>query len=273
MSEYYRPKRSRNLYDPSLKDPFKLSRSKIDLFLECPRCFYLDRRLGVLRPPGFPFSLNSAVDHLLKKEFDAKRAEGKPHPLMERFAVNAVPFAHESMERWRDVFNGVRHHHEPTNFLVYGAIDDVWESPDGALHIVDYKATSKDGEVTLDAAWQDGYKRQVEVYQWLFRKNGFTVSPVAYFVYANGKRDRRAFDGVLEFDISIIPYSGSDAWVEKGLREAHALLVDERIPPKSGACDYCSYREAAGEVLLRQKQYAERKTKTQETVSAETLFS
>jgi len=274
MSEYYRPKRSRNLYDPFLRDPFKLSRSKIDLFLSCPRCFYLDRRLGVGRPPGFPFSLNSAVDHLLKKEFDSKRAEQKPHPLMDAYGINAVPFAHEKMDRWRDAFNGVAYLHEPTNFLVYGGIDDVWVNPKGALHIVDYKATSKDGEVNLDAAWQDGYKRQVEVYQWLFRRNGFTVSPVAYFVYANGKRDREAFDGVLEFDLKIIPYSGSDAWIETALCEAQATLAEETIPPKGEACDYCSYREAAGEVLVRQKQYAERKTKTQgAAASAETLFS
>lgn len=72
MSQYYNPIRTRNLYDKNSKTLFRLSRSKIDLFLECPRCFYLDRKLGVARPPGFPFSLNSAVDKLLKKEFDIK---------------------------------------------------------------------------------------------------------------------------------------------------------------------------------------------------------
>ena len=74
MSEYYNSQRIKNLYESNGLVPFKLSRSKIDLFLDCPRCFYLDRKLGVGRPPGFPFSLNSAVDHLLKKEFDIHRA-------------------------------------------------------------------------------------------------------------------------------------------------------------------------------------------------------
>ena len=84
MSQYYKSKRERNIYDPADSKPFKLSRSKIDLFLECPRCFYMDRRLGVGRPPGFPFALNSAVDALLKKEFDGYRARGQAHPLIER---------------------------------------------------------------------------------------------------------------------------------------------------------------------------------------------
>ena len=70
MSKYYTGKRTRNLFDPTSKEPFRLSRSKIDLFISCPRCFYQDRRLGVAQPPGYPFNLNSAVDTLLKKEFD-----------------------------------------------------------------------------------------------------------------------------------------------------------------------------------------------------------
>ncbi len=63
MSGYYK-KKAFNVFDPKSTAPYKLSRSKIDLFMECPQCFYLDRRLGVGRPPGFPFNLNSAVDTL-----------------------------------------------------------------------------------------------------------------------------------------------------------------------------------------------------------------
>lgn len=68
MSGYYNPQRKTNLYDHQSPTPFRLSRSKIDLFINCPGCFYLDRKLGVAEPPGYPFSLNSAVDKLLKKE-------------------------------------------------------------------------------------------------------------------------------------------------------------------------------------------------------------
>lgn len=68
MSEYYNSKRTRNLYDPKSTEPFKLSRSKIDLFINCPRCFYLDRRMSVGQPPGYPFALNSAVDKTEREE-------------------------------------------------------------------------------------------------------------------------------------------------------------------------------------------------------------
>ena len=102
MSQYYNPHRTRNLYDPKSSEPFRISRSKIDLFIKCPRCFYLDRRLGIGQPPGYPFSLNSAVDTLLKKEFDLHRAKGTAHPLMEAYGLNAVPLRDERMDEWRD---------------------------------------------------------------------------------------------------------------------------------------------------------------------------
>lgn len=82
MSKYYRSNRKNNLYNPESLELFRLSRSKIDLFINCPRCFYLDRKLGVAQPLGYPFSLNSAVDKLLKKEFDLHRAKGTTQSLM-----------------------------------------------------------------------------------------------------------------------------------------------------------------------------------------------
>jgi len=249
MYNYYNPPRSRNLFNPKSKEPFWLSRSKIDNFINCPRCFYLDRRLGVGAPPGFPFTLNSAVDSLLKKEFDIHRAKSSKHPLMEAYGIDAVPFQHEKMDEWRENFKGIRYLHQPTNFLISGAIDDLWINPQKELIVVDYKATSKNGKVGIDADWQDGYKRQIEIYQWLFRKNGFKVSEIGYFVYCNGRRDEKAFDGKLEFDIDVIPYKGNDKWIEETLIKAHKCLISDEIPEPSLNCDYCNYNKAISKII------------------------
>lgn len=245
MSQYYNSQRSYGLFDPKSKEPFKLSRSRIDLFLNCPRCFYLDRRLGISRPPMFPYSLNSAVDILFKKEFDIHRAKGEAHPLMKHYNIKAIPFQHKNMDQWRDPFKGgIGYLHQPTNLLIYGAIDDLWINPEKELIIVDYKSTAKNAQVNLDADWQIGYKRQMEIYQWLFRKNDFKVSETGYFVYANGQMDKEAFDGKLEFDVQIIPYKGNDEWIEKKIIEIHQCLMNDKLPRASEDCDYCSYRKA-----------------------------
>jgi len=242
-------KRRSNIYDPASAAPFRLSRSKIENFMRCPRCSYLDRRLGVSEPDGYPFNLNSAVDHLLKKEFDIHRARGSAHPLMEAYGVDAVPFDHPEMDRWRENFVGVQYHHPETNFIITGAVDDIWVNPKGELHVVDYKATSKDSEVTLDADWQDGYKRQMEIYQWLLRHIGFKVSNTGYFVYANGKRDRAAFDGKLEFDVKVIPYTGDDLWLDRTIKNIHQTLSADVLPASGSDCQYCLYRAEAERAL------------------------
>ena len=242
MSEY-NPKRTRNLFDPGSDRPFRLSRSKVEMFVNCRRCFYLDRRLGIAPPSGPPFNLNSAVDALLKKEFDAFRHAGRPHPLMERAGIDAIPCNHPELDEWRENFKGVRHLHEETRFSLSGAIDDLWIDRTGQLIVVDYKATSKAGRIGIDSAWQLAYKRQMEFYQWLLRRNGFQVSATGYFVYCNGMRDRDAFNQRLEFDIDVIPYTGRDDWIESTLRAARSCLELDAPPPPTPDCDQCRYNE------------------------------
>lgn len=231
-------------YESKNKTPFAISRSRIESFVQCPRCFYLDQVLGVKQPPGFPFTLNSAVDHLLKQEFDIYRANGKKHPLIEKYGVDAQPIPHDDLDKWRHNFTGIRYLHEPTNLTIFGAIDDLWQNSKGEYIVVDYKATSKNDEITkLDQEWHEGYKRQMEIYQWLLRANGYKVSDTGYFVYCNGKKDRKAFDGRLDFDVTLIPYKGNDKWVEEKIFEIKKCLESKKIPKADKDCEFCRYFE------------------------------
>ncbi|NCN52401.1 PD-(D/E)XK nuclease family protein [Candidatus Parcubacteria bacterium] len=252
MAEYtkrYNPNRSSEWNYGGEK--WKLSRSKIDLFIECPRCFYLDNKLGTKRPGMPSFNLNIAVDALFKKEFDVHRKAGTKHPIMEQYHVDAVPFVHKDMDRWRDNFDGVQFLHEPTGLMVSGAVDDIWITPNDELIVVDYKATSKIGtiETLSDSSWEDQYKRQVGVYQWLLRQKGFTVLDTAYFVYANASSEEDAFDNKLIFETTLVPCVGTADWIEPVLGDIKECLEKEHIPPSGEKCEYCPYREASGKKL------------------------
>lgn len=231
---------------------WRLSRSKIELFNECPRCFYLDNKLGTARPRGPAFTLNIAVDALLKKEFDFHRKAASAHPLMQQYGIDAVPFSHASIDTWRENFEGVEYTHEPTGFTISGAVDDIWVSPDGELIVVDYKATSKNGTITSlsDSSWEESYKRQMGVYQWLLRNNGFKVSSMGYFVYANASSEGEAFDGKLDFEVTVVPCEGDTAWIDDILPQIKKTLDSDAIPPVGQACEFCPYREHAGKKLL-----------------------
>jgi hypothetical protein len=254
-------------YRPGQTAPFKVSRSKIELFKQCPRCFWLDVRLKIKRPDGPPFNINKAIDELFKREFDVYRAKGEPHPLMLEYNIDAVPLTHDQLDTWRETFVGVQALHKPTNLLVFGGVDDLWVTPDGTVIVVDYKATAKDKEVSISAGWQISYKRQVEVYQWLLRQNGLTVSDTAYFVYTNGRIDLDGFNDRVEFRTKVIPYTGSDGWIEPTVTEMKACMDNDDMPPMGdsimgGPCEFCDYARQRTQLTLTAVQQRMKQAKT-----------
>ncbi len=248
--KYYNPNRHKDWNYGGGK--WKLSRSKIELFTECPRCFYLDNKLGTARPRGPSFTLNIAVDELFKREFDSYRESKEPHPIMLEYDIDAIPFTHKSLDDWRENFVGITYNDKETGFTISGAVDDIWQKPDGSLIVIDYKATSKESKIeTLsDSSWEDSYKRQMGVYQWLLRKNGFEVDNTGYFVYANAiVGDSRTFDDMLSFQTTLVPCTGETEWIDETLLKIKDCLQKNDLPPTGENCEYCPYREHAGKKL------------------------
>jgi hypothetical protein len=224
----------------------QLSRSKIDLYVECPRCFFLDVAQGVARPSGPPFTLNNAVDSLLKAEFDRYREAGEPHPLMEAAGLDAVPFAHPELDRWRHNFTGVRWLDDETGWTLFGAIDDLWQASGGELIVADYKATARRDAPSAEKLYPS-YQRQMDVYQFLVRRQGFEVSDRGWFVYANGNAAAGEFGNSLHFSTAMIPYDGDDEWVLPAFRSA-VELAEARVAPAPGEdCPYCGYVQRAAQ--------------------------
>lgn len=227
--------------------------------MQCPRCFWLDVRLKITRPGSPPFNINKTIDELFKKEFDVHRAAGTQHPLQTKFKVAAKPYQHKDIDTWRENFVGVFTVHEPTNLHVFGAVDDVWVNDNDELIVVDYKATAKDKPVTSLGPvgnWQDGYRRQMEVYQWLLRANGHKVSNTGYFVYATGDPSKDGFGDKVEFQTHVFPHTGSDAWVEKTLLAMKACMDNDAMPPigtaaMGGPCEHCTYARQRTELTLK----------------------
>lgn len=253
MSEYikrYNPYRNAEWNYGGEK--WKLSRSKIDLYLECHRCFFIDNKWGTKRPSFPSFNLNIAVDELCKKEFDRYRESQTAHPLMQAYEVDAVPFRHTDLPLWRDPFVGITYTHTATGLVVSGGVDDIWVTPSGKLVIVDYKATSKVGRITAlgDSPWEQQYTRQLGVYRWLLERNGFTVDSVGYLVYANADATVDTFNDMLQFETTLVPVVTDVTWIESTLYDIKATLTTDALPSIGKNCEYCAYREAAGKQLL-----------------------
>ena len=222
----------------------KISRSGVEKSLNCKRCFFLEQK-HKLRAPSLPFTLNIAVDNLCKNEFDYYRERQEPHPIFLKNNIDAVPFKHPKMNDWRNNFKGIHYINNEVGYDFYGAVDDVWMRPDGELIISDVKTTAKkefNWEKTLEQyQYPKSYIRQLEMYQWLFRQNGFKVSNTAYLVYFNGLRNEPMFNQQMKFDLHLIQLECNDSWVEQAIIEACEILKNSEYPPGSLRCDTCQY--------------------------------
>ncbi len=147
----------------------KISRLAIEQMFECPCCFDNNRALKINSPASYSLNINNAIDRGAKAVYDKHRGKDV-HPAIAKFGITAVPFLHKDMSKWQDNFCGLMCEIEGTDYTLTGAIDDIWYEKDtNRLFIVDTKATAKPGEVTLDADWHIGYKRQVAIYQYILR--------------------------------------------------------------------------------------------------------
>ncbi len=266
--------RHRGTYKPLKCEPYELSRGKIETLLNCPACFWLDRAKGV-KFPGIPgFLLNTNTDTLLKRDFDRWRGK-QASPLMIKAGLEHLrPFQHEDIGKWESSlqFGSSPNHfntlHEETNILFGGGLDDVWENIEtGELHIVDYKSTAQMSNTPkpLDESfiapptdpkqpdYKASYRRQMEMYQWIARRKGFTVSDIGYFVYVDGQHV--GIDGMLDeentdtawmkFNVAVIPYAGNDDWVEDAIKLAKETVVLEDCPPHSESCEFSRFLDQA----------------------------
>ena len=239
------------LYEIGQDAPFPVSRAKLENYVQCPRCFVLDRRHKVAPPSGPSFTLNSAVDGLLKKEFDVARAAQVPHEAVAELGYGFIPLADERMDEWRNAFKGIRSLHEPSNIELYGGVDDVWVDPDsGNVLIVDYKTTAKSEPVTElgDAEYHNAYRRQLEVYQWLLRANGLTVNDTGYWFYATARKNADSFDRKLVFDYTLVAHEGDTSWIEPALLALKADLDREGLPAAKESCEMCQYLDKRRDV-------------------------
>jgi len=223
-----------------------LSWSNVNLFLKCPRCFYKEQVLKIKRPKLDPdcFSLNNAVDALLKNEFDEYRKLQKAHPIMVQYNIDAVPMIHESLPSWRNYkAGGIRFCDAANGIELYGVIDDVWINSKQELIIVDYKATARQGSIVLNLSnsWNSGNKRQVSFYAFLFKQCGYQVNNTGYFIYSIANNTKVAFNERLEFDTRVVPYQIDDTWVDKTIQNIRSCLDQERAPKSMLDCDFCKF--------------------------------
>lgn len=253
--------RHRGVYDPLKGEPNELSRSRIENFVRCPACFYLQQVKGIKFPSIPGFNINEATDILMKRDFDEHRKAGTAHPfLVEKGFEYLIPYADERFRLWTQSLHfGAegRFHtvHDQTILKVGGGLDDVWlNTQTGKVHLVDYKSTSQKTEgkqITLDDWWKASYKRQMDLYIWIMKRLGLNTSDVGLFLYCDGDRFTEAKFlhkdyATMQFKMTLIEYESDLSWIEPTLLRVKAWLERKNCPEHSEKCEYGAFLAVCG---------------------------
>jgi len=223
------------------KQAITLSRWQLNIFTECPRCFWLVNRRGIKLPKTLPFALNNAIDGLLKAEFDEHRAAGTLPAILSVLQGRATLFTDTTqLGAWRNNFQGVRWKDPSSGHTLFGAVDDLLQFQDGTMAVVDYKSTG-----SAHPTIYPSYQLQMDVYTYLLQQLGFKTAAKAYFAFFVVVKDD-GFNGRLPFREALLEVTPTPARVPAIFAQAIAVAQADELPQPGAACDLCRwYGEAS----------------------------
>ena len=217
-----------------------LSPNSLNLYLDCPHCFWLDKKISIKRPPPYPYALNAAVDVLLKEEFDAYRKRNEPHPLLVEHKIKANLFQNQRLlDQWRDNLQGLRFYDKELRATLFGAVDDVLEFPNGLLAPLDYKSTG-----SRVANVYDQFQLQLDIYTFLLEKNGYKTNKKGYLAFYIVDKDKGFIDR-LPFRKEIHRIDTNPADVYEIFKDAVDVLKKDNPPPHSKDCAFSKWMAGA----------------------------
>lgn len=218
----------------------QLSPNSLNLFLECPHCFWLDKNLGIKRPPPYPYALNSAVDALLKEEFDTYRAKKLMHPLLSDNNIKAHLFYNQKLlNQWRNNLAGIRYFDEDLKATLFGAVDDVLEFDDGKIAPLDYKSTG-----STAANIYDRFQLQLDTYTFLMEKNGYQTPRKGYLAFYIVDKSRGFIDR-LPFRKEMVEIETNPSDIYEIFKDAVKCLRTATPPKHSSDCPYKKFLDGA----------------------------
>ena len=227
----------------------RLSRSRWDNFIKCPKCFYLKEKHNI-NPPGQPgHPINSRVDALLKEEFDILRKDGKPHPIFKEYNLNFIPYNKldpEILAKYRNNFKGVEAKSKKTKYILFGSLDDLWFDLDtDEIVVLDYKATSNkklEDYTTSTKHYHKSYLRQLDFYAYLLKLNDFKVHNIGYWLICNAAdENQKTFNKKVNFKTSILSYKLKTDYIEDTLVELEKCLEKKKLPQSGVDCENCRW--------------------------------
>jgi len=212
-----------------------LSPSKLNLFQECPLCFWLHVVKGIHRPEGVSSTLPRGMDNLIKKYFDKYRALGKMPPEIEGKVQGKLLSDQQLLNNWRSNYkeSSPKYFDKELNAYLFGALDECFV--DGDYYIpVDYKTRGYD----LKENSLSYYQTQLDCYTFLLEAEGYKHLSFGYLIYYIPKQVIK--NGIVQFKVEVHKLKTDPKRGYSVFRQAVECLRGPQPSSHSG-CQFCSW--------------------------------
>ena len=216
--------------------PITLSPSSIGLFLDCPRCFWLQVVKGIKRPemhfPGLP----RGMDRILKEHFDKHRELGSTPEELDagKLGIRLFPDL-KKLNEWRDRWKGLRFKDEQTGISLMGAIDDLLVTDSGHYAPLDFKTR---GEPRKEDT-HEWSQHQMDIYSLLLEKNGMQPAGFAILLFYHPKCVTKSCH--VEFTAEPFKIKTSTEKGEEVFRKAVECVLGKEEPERGRECEFCGW--------------------------------
>lgn len=213
----------------------RLSPSALNLFLDCPVCFWRDKVEAIKRPRGIFPSLPGGMDRVIKKHFDGFRAKAQLPPELGSQDFDGIRLFEDQskLDRWRYWKTGLEYR-DGDGSILGGALDDLLVK-DGRYIPFDYKTK---GSVTTEADAVRYYQNQLDCYALLLEQNKMPTAGFALLIYYSPKSAGQ--EGNVLFELQVLKIPTDPERARTTFRKAVALL-NGPAPSGNGCCEYCAW--------------------------------
>ena len=213
----------------------KLSPSTLNLFLECPRCFWMDKVKGIKRPRGIFPSLPGGMDRVIKLHFDDFRQKNSLPPELNDQNFEGIKLFPDQakLELWRSWRTGLEYQDTDSSILS-GALDDLLVKGDRYIPF-DYKTK---GSPTTEADAIKYYQNQLDCYALLLDANRLPTAGFAYLLYYSPKSV--GANGAVQFELQALKIPTDVERARATFRKAVALLKGQ-VPSAGSQCEHCNW--------------------------------
>jgi len=184
-----------------------LSNSRLSLYTECPRCFWLDLNAGIKRPDTIFPSLPGGLDAQFKRYFDQFRASGDVPPEVKGKLPGRLLSDVGTINRWRDWRRGIRYTPRWADCELMGALDECLVDEAGFYYPLDYKTRGYAPKTDTHEYYQD----QMNLYTLLLELHDADGGLIQASASRIGFRTVEIKDGLVKIKAFVVPAHGMKA--------------------------------------------------------------